>query len=295
MIIIHSYVGNDNVRAAHRQAMTNKELETYGFKRVFLLAAIPKTERFIKQDAIRNEAIRFHDIVQGNFLEAYRNLTYKHIMGLRWATQECYGAQFIIKADDDIVFDPFRIYELLKTIDMDQTERHLKGYVLSGKKPIREQHNKWYVTMEEYPEATYPSYLSGWFYITNQKTARDLVVAAENKEYFWIDDIFITGVLAEQLQISLDAMNEHFSENAEFIECCIRDVTTRRVLCDYLVGPNGGDSKMILSFIRASRICYIGGCRQREEEELVKDTCVAEVKDLILERGQPIVQSIRLR
>lgn len=288
-------MGNDHVRAAHRQAMTSKELETYGFKRIFLLADIPKTEKYVKQDAIRNEAIRFHDIVQGNFMEAYRNLTYKHIMGLRWATQECYGAQFIIKSDDDIVFDPFRIHEMLRTIDTGQNERYLKGYVLSGKKPIRERHNKWYVTKEEYSDTTYPDYLSGWFYITNPKTARDLVVAAENNDFFWIDDIFITGVLAEQLKVSLDAMNHNFSENAEFIECCIRDVTTKRVVCDYLVGPNGGQSKLIVNFIRACRVCHIGGCRPREEEELVKDTCVAEVKDLVLERGQPIVQSIRLR
>jgi hypothetical protein len=38
---------------------------------------------------MQNEAERFQDIVQGNFIEAYKNLTYKHLMGLQWAVDKC--------------------------------------------------------------------------------------------------------------------------------------------------------------------------------------------------------------
>lgn len=280
-------MGNDHLRAAHREAITNKELETYGLKRVFMLAEIPAKEKFITQSAIRNEALKFGDLLQGTFQDAYRNLTYKHIMGLKYAAQECPHAEFIIKMDDDIVFDPFRISYMLKNLDMETTMYFLKGFVLSEKQPIREKYSKWYVTKEEYSRNYYPPYLSGWFYITNLKTARDLVVASETTEYFWIDDIYVTGILSDQLSIGLEAMNDQFSSNPEFMECCIRDTTTRRLVCDYLIGPNGGDQRMIVNYIRSARVCHIGGCHKRELDFHVKYTCVAEFKDLIRDRGNP--------
>lgn len=38
------------------------------------------------QNAINEESERYHDLVQGNFVDSYRNLTYKHVMGLKWIT-----------------------------------------------------------------------------------------------------------------------------------------------------------------------------------------------------------------
>uniref|UniRef100_A0A336LNU1 Hexosyltransferase n=1 Tax=Culicoides sonorensis TaxID=179676 RepID=A0A336LNU1_CULSO len=294
IIIIHSYVGHDHLRAKHRQAITSKELLAYGFKRIFLLSEIPHREHYITQRALINEAHRFHDILQGNFVDAYRNLTYKHIMGLRYAVSEARDAQYIIKMDDDIVFDPFRIYEFIKNIDQDEDEYLLKGFLLSDQRVIREKQNKWYVKPEEYDKSQYPPYLSGWFYVTNLKTAHDIALASETREYFWIDDIYVTGILADELSIIREGMNELFSANSEYIDCCIRDILNKRIQCDYLIGPNGGDSNLIVSFIKSTRTCYLGGCKHRDPQHHVRNTCVAEVKDLLRERGEPQVQAIRL-
>lgn len=294
IILIHSYVGHDHLRAKHRQAISSKELLAYGFKRVFLLSEIPKRERYMTERALINEANRFQDILQGNFVDAYRNLTYKHIMGLRYAVSEARDAQYIVKMDDDIVLDPFRIYELIKNVEQSDEEYLLKGFLLSDQHVRRDKQNKWYVKPEEFKESQYPSYLSGWFYITNLKTAHDLALASESREYFWIDDIYVTGILAEELSIHLEDINKIFSSNSEFIDCCIRDINDKRIQCDYLIGPNGGDSNLILSFIKATRTCYLGGCKKRDEQHHVKNTCVAQTKDLLKERGEPQVQAIRL-
>lgn len=294
LIIIHSYVSNDHVRAAHRGAISSKELLAYGFKRVFLLGDIPKKERYITQTAIQNEANRFSDILQGNSIDAYRNLTYKHIMGLKYVATEAREAQYVIKMDDDTVFDPFRMHDYIRNIDVDEDEYILKGFILSDQTVIREKYNKWFVTKDEFYEKTYPPYLSGWFYITNLKTSHDLVLSAETTDYFWIDDIYVTGILAEQLSIPLDGINDIFSSNSEFIDCCIKGIQHRRMQCDYMIGPNGGDSKLIISFIKAERSCHLGGCNKRDKEHHVKHTCVAQTKDLIRDRGQPIIQPIKL-
>lgn len=246
------------------------------------------------QRALINEASRFQDIIQGNFIDAYRNLTYKHIMGLRYAVSEARDAQFIVKMDDDIVIDPFRIYEYIKNIEQDDEEYLLKGFLLSDQHVRREKQNKWFVKLEEFKESQYPSYLSGWFYITNLKTAHDLALASETREYFWIDDIYVTGILAEELSIHREGINEKFSSNSEFIDCCIRDINNKRIQCDYLIGPNGGDPNLILSFIKATKTCFLGGCKKRDEQHHVKNTCVAQMKDVLNERGEPQVQAIRL-
>lgn len=60
-----SYVGHDDVRSAHRMAISKAELAKVNVLRVFLLAEIPEKEKFIKQEAIESEHRHFNDIVQG--------------------------------------------------------------------------------------------------------------------------------------------------------------------------------------------------------------------------------------
>lgn len=66
LLIVTSYVGHDDVRSAHRMAISKAELAKVNIQRVFLLAGIPEKEKFIKQEAIENEHHHFNDIVQGN-------------------------------------------------------------------------------------------------------------------------------------------------------------------------------------------------------------------------------------
>lgn len=154
LLIITSYAGHDELRSAHRRAMPAALLRSLGLRRVFLLAAVPvPAERFITQAALVDEHRRFDDLLQGNFQEAYRNLSYKHTMGLRWASSAGCGrhtdqlVKFIVKADDDTVFDLYHLHgHLLDLVDTDHlgSGEFLAGFVLDGKRPIRNVANKWY-------------------------------------------------------------------------------------------------------------------------------------------------------
>lgn len=306
VLIITSYVGHDEVRSAHRQAITEEKLQSLGILRVFLLAEIPTTEKFIIQKSIENESNRFHDIVQGNFQEAYRNLSYKHIMGLRWAAAECQRAKFIIKVDDDTVFDIYFIRNYLDSVLQEHTydantelETFLAGFVLDSKKPIRNVANKWYVSLEEYRPSIYPDYLSGWLYITTPKTAKLLVLESQHEPFMWIDDTWITGVLRERIDIQLISLNKWFSANSQFLDCCLDDLIKHSLKCDYQVGPNGGDVKLITNFLKALEKCYeaddeVNGCNERTPDKLVTRTCVGKTKDIIGQHGNALVKQIRL-
>lgn len=65
IIIVTTYIGHDEVRSAHRSAISQSILRELGLLRVFLLAEIPAHEKFITQQAILDESHHFNDIVQG--------------------------------------------------------------------------------------------------------------------------------------------------------------------------------------------------------------------------------------
>ncbi|XP_060663085.1 beta-1,3-galactosyltransferase brn [Drosophila nasuta] len=302
VLIVTSYAGHDALRAAHRQAIPQSKLAEMGLQRVFLLAALPPREKFVTQPQLASEQTRFGDLLQGNFVEDYRNLSYKHVMGLRWAANECGSgrSKFIIKLDDDIIYDVFHLRRYLESLEVDApalatSSTLLAGYVLDAKPPIRNQANKWYVTRQEYPHALYPAYLSGWLYITNGATAARLVAEAERVAIFWIDDTWLTGVVRTRLGIPLKRHNAWYSANAEFLDCCVRDLKQHGYECEYFAGPNGGDAKLLVEFLHNVEKCYFDECSKRPAGKSLKETCLASVKSPAPEHGVAHVEPLKLR
>ncbi|RZB41646.1 beta-1,3-galactosyltransferase 5, partial [Asbolus verrucosus] len=244
VIIVTSHYNNVETRSAMRRAFSHKDLENLNLKRVFLLGEAPNSV-YLKQESILDESKRFGDIIQGNFLEAYRNLTYKHIMGLKWVSEHCQTAKYVIKMDDDIVVNIEKTVRLLNDISLSKSL--MAGYILRDMLPIREPANKWYVTKEEYRHSKYPPFVSGWFYVTTPKIAGKLVFLSHYFDYFWIDDVYVTGILTQKLRIKLYDLKKYFTLYPEFLQCCMNDIQ-KRLDCDILVGPNGGDNNLFYEF-----------------------------------------------
>lgn len=141
VMVVMSYVEHDDLRASHRQALSEESLNALGIARYFLLADIPPTERYISQSQIDDESARFGDILQGGFIDAYRNLTYKHMMGLKWVAEQCDMFQFVIKVDDDIVFDVFQLRDYLEKGV--HSGKFMAGFVLDNQKVVRNEKSKW--------------------------------------------------------------------------------------------------------------------------------------------------------
>lgn len=302
IILVTSYVGHDDVRAVHRQGISGTELRKMGLIRIFLVAGIPKDEQFITQNSINSEQRKFGDLLQGDFTENYRNLTYKHFMGLKWAIKRCAHAKFIIKIDDDSVYDIFRLYNYLKKEEGKSLAREklfLAGYLFKHQKPIRREADKHFVSQDEYPGTEFPTYLSGWLYITNARTARSLIQEAPGKKFFWIDDTYVTGILAEDLPINFIDLTEWFSANPDFLDCCVRDLKRFNLQCEFVIGPNGGDTKLLSIFQAEARRCFQSQppiCRQRlGAGENIRNTCVTAYKDVLRSNhGNAIVRPIKL-
>lgn len=58
-------MGHDEVRSAHRTAISSSILQQLNVLRLFLLAEVPEKEKYIRQEAIESEHRHFNDIIQG--------------------------------------------------------------------------------------------------------------------------------------------------------------------------------------------------------------------------------------
>lgn len=290
IFIITSYFGNTDVRKSIREAFNVEKDTQLNIRTVFLLGVAPN-DKYTTQNAVEQENLKFKDIIQGGFVEAYRNLTYKHIMGLKWASTYCSEAKYVIKMDDDTVVNLQRLEDILNSLKLVNTPKFIAGYKLTKMKPIRDSSNKWFVTLDEYPGNSYPTFLSGWFYITTPTIAKEIATLANYKRYFWIDDLFVTGILAHDLKVLLVDLSRYFVANSEFMQCCLQDFD-KGIDCDKYVGPNGGDKGMIAKLNLKARECYVGGSCLKGRRPL-NETCVAW-KKVNLDRGDPVIKKIKL-
>lgn len=141
-------------------------------KVVFLLA---KRSYSFLQRMLVEESERYGDILQGDFKDSYYNLSTKILMGLRWASESCKVAKFILKADDDTFVDIPAVIDLVMRENNDET---ILGYVY-GISPVK-RHGVWKVSTEIFPFTTYPKY-----------------VASEYMPYIPVEDAYITGILGK--------------------------------------------------------------------------------------------------
>lgn len=170
------------------------------------------------------------------------------------------------------------------------------GYMLNHTLPKRNKQNKWYVTWNEYARHYYPPYVSGWYYITTPNVAARICEEAVDHPYFWIDDILATGILPEALDIKLRQLPENYwLEYYELLECCLRDMVTKFIRCDYVVGPNGGRNNLIYEFNEALRNCDVWkNCTVRSAKQTLNKVCVAFRDRTIFSGGQPEVHVVKL-
>ncbi|XP_043195690.1 beta-1,3-galactosyltransferase 4-like [Amphibalanus amphitrite] len=121
VMVVTSDTRRPSWRAKTRAALPSSVLAEVRVRRVFLLAELAPPDNISQEydqrvAALQAENHEYEDLVVGNFRDAYRNLTFKHLMGLHWATAYCPQARFIAKMDHDIVVDVFQLTRRLAAL-----------------------------------------------------------------------------------------------------------------------------------------------------------------------------------
>lgn len=194
LVLIHS--------AAQNLEKRNTIRETWGsylrdkIKIVFLLG---KIDNLNAQSKLLQEQYINNDLVQGNFVDKYRNITYKHVMAFKWVKYYCTDVNFILKTDDDVFIN---MPNLLKFLPALPTSRLIFCDVMKQARAKRTWRSKWRVAYDEYAARVYPDYCAGWAILYTGDVALTLYdTAQKDRSYFWVDDVHVTGVVAQKAQI----------------------------------------------------------------------------------------------
>ncbi|XP_050517111.1 lactosylceramide 1,3-N-acetyl-beta-D-glucosaminyltransferase-like [Diabrotica virgifera virgifera] len=194
LIVVHSAPSNFKKRQTIRDTWGQVE-ET---KQIVFMIGDPSSPE--QQKKLEEENTLFGDIVQGNFIDNYRNLTYKHVMVLKYFVYHCPQAKYLLKTDDDVFINwpsmkNFLTYDLCPSSDEPTiycvTRTHSK---------VERNDSKWVVSFGEYPEEVYPQYCLGYVIVYTPEVIFTLYKEAQTSNSFlWVDDAFVTGILFKNL------------------------------------------------------------------------------------------------
>lgn len=164
------------------------------------------------QARIQKENETHGDILQVEIEDNYSNVIHKTVSGMQYASENFPPTWFYTSADDDMMPDLNLFKEKLqqmvtmtnKTVSTDKYSNCTFndtypilcgfGYNLTPK-PRRSNSSKWYITLEQYPLPYYPPYCNGGWYTMSVHLAGELYSLTKRTNYFWIDDMWITGLL----------------------------------------------------------------------------------------------------
>lgn len=146
------------------------------------------------------EAEVYGDIVQTTFMDNYESLSLKTIAGLKWVLDYCHKSNFVIKVDDDVFVNVYALKRFLK--DEKDKESSLMCLVWNDMPVIHRRSTKWPIMMDQFNGSVFPTYCSGSAYIMGLPVAKSLYQSSLSVPTFWLEDVFVTGILAQHAGIS---------------------------------------------------------------------------------------------
>lgn len=216
---VHTAPSHFRQRAAIRQTWGNaNNFKDLNFRVVFLMGL---GANVTEQEAIALESDLHGDIVQENFVDSYRNLTYKGIMALKWTSRYCPNAKYVLKSDDDIFVNIFNVVNHLQSLDRLETplNRTIICMVWSRMRVVRNPRSKWYVPRSEFWPDYFPQYCSGSAFMLTGDMIRPMYNSSLGTPFFWVDDYYVTGLLADKVGATHMRLNSVYSlKPKEFLD-----------------------------------------------------------------------------
>lgn len=199
IVIVHSATTHFMRRSSIRETWANYNLfKKHSMRIVFFLG---KPQKDSTQVLIEHEANLNKDIIQGTFIDSYRNLTHKGVLGLRWVSEECPQAKVIVKVDDDVFLNVFTLMEEIES-NFGNKSRHIWCPVRKkGTSLIQRDKGKWVIDASEFKNMTHfpVTYCNGFVTILTQDIVKEMYDAAKVTPFFWVDDVYLFGLLPDKI------------------------------------------------------------------------------------------------
>lgn len=231
LIVVHSATYHFDRRKSFRKTWANyKQFPNHQMRVVFVLGT---TFDARTQTLIEMENNEHGDIVQGNFVDSYQNLTHKAVTGLRWINENCPQAQFIVKVDDDVFLNVFHLFHLIEN-EFQNKRKHIWCHMLPERTDIIPRiDTKWDVPVNEFHNLKcYPfGFCRGYFVVYTNDLITSLFNQSKMTPFFHLDDVYLYGMLPARVggvnHVYLDNLNSNESES---LACFMQETT-----CEYFV------------------------------------------------------------
>ena len=193
IIFVHSAPQNTVQRTAIRGSWGS--VATHPDQHTQVIFLLGMTINDVTSRMIQTEHEDNHDILQFNIEDVYKNLSLKSLAMLQWVERFCSDVTYVVKVDDDTFLNtPLLISDLHSVVHTN----FLMGDIIAGARPIRDLKSKYYTTIGQYRASMYPTYLSGAAYVISGDVIPALTQAAKTTELFWLEDVYVTGLLARR-------------------------------------------------------------------------------------------------
>ncbi|XP_071109805.1 beta-1,3-galactosyltransferase 1-like [Haliotis cracherodii] len=219
LFVVHSAWNQTRQRQVMRQTFLNQTyFPQHTVKSVFLLGLNTYNQ---SNEIIEMENAVHGDIIQGDFMDTYHNLTYKFSLGLQWMVGFCLNVKFVIKIDDDTVMDTFRFLERYLP-KYQNKRRHLICNVWSKNTMGIIRKRRFAVSWDILKGYNvYPwRYCSGFVVVLTGDLIPLLYKSLFISPMLWVDDVYLSGQLPSRLDnvtyIGLRPQEMYYSYNRHF-------------------------------------------------------------------------------
>jgi hypothetical protein len=145
----------------------------------------------------------YDDIILANFKDSYKNLTLKTMAMLEWTSSYCSKADYLLKADDDMFINVENLLHFIeKKGDEDKKEPKFYGRLVEGWEPVRYEDSQYFLPFGQFSESTFPDFVTGPAYLFSTGIAQSFFEKGMESRFLQLEDVFMTGVLAEAMNVS---------------------------------------------------------------------------------------------
>ncbi|XP_052080726.1 beta-1,3-galactosyltransferase 5-like [Mytilus californianus] len=137
---------------------------------------------------LQEEIDEHKDIVQFDFIDSYKNLTFKTVSSFKWIIAVCPRASYVLKIDDDMWLNK---KALTSVLEHGAVKGSIGGNCHRGEPPIRDPGNKYYIPWSSYPYGIYPPFCSGTAYVVDFQVMKGIVNVSKDVPYFPLEDIYV--------------------------------------------------------------------------------------------------------
>ena len=204
---------------------------------VFVLGKSPSKD---ENAEVTLESALYGDILQGDFLDSYRNLTIKNMVAFRWVATECPTSAYVIRITDDVMFSYRKLSKQL-----DRLEKHgvIFGPMVYYGRIFHAGKYRYSSPIKWKEEAVWSTFIQGTFVMLSMDVVRDIFAVGCKVAPLWPDDTFL-ALLSEMLNLDVSSRGL-YEIDSWMVKNIIKSIkylneyTYKRTILYHFVKPNG--------------------------------------------------------